>query len=150
MHQVFVSIGSNIDPKENIEIAKELLSELFDCTFSSHYETISEGFKGNDFINCVVRFETSLLPSELRNNLKQIEFRVGRTENQKGMSNRVIDLDLILYGDEVIKEGNFDIPSNDIEEYLFVLEPLVEIAGELLHPVSNIPFSELLKKLKTN
>ena len=150
MHQVFVSVGSNIKPKENIEMAKVLLSNFFDCTFSSHHETIAEGFKGNNFINCVVKFETSLLPSELRMKLKQIELSMGRTENQKGMSNRVIDLDLILYGDKVIKEDNFDIPSNDIEEYLFVLEPLAEIAGELRHPVSKRPFSELLKQLKKN
>jgi len=66
------------------------------------------------------------------------------------MSNRVIDLDIILYGDHILEEDNFDIPSKDIEDYLFVLEPLAEIAGELRHPVSKISFSELLKQLKSN
>ena len=149
MHQVFVSIGSNIDPEENIEIVKGFLNKLFDCEYSSFYKTNAEGFDGNDFINFVVGFETNLLASELQKRLKQIEQKMGRTENQKGMSNRVIDLDMILYGDHIFQEDDLDIPSKDIEDYLFVLEPLAEIAGELLHPVSKTPFSELLKQLKS-
>ena len=150
MHQVFVSIGSNINPKENIKIAKGFLNKLFDCKYSNLYNTKAEGFEGNDFINCVVGFETNLLATELQKYLKKIELKMGRTENQKGMSNRVIDLDMILYGDNVFQEDDIDIPSKDIEDYLFVLEPLAEIAGELRHPVSKIPFSELLKKLKVD
>ena len=150
MHQVFVSIGSNIDPKENIKIAKGYLDKLFDCISSRVYKTKAHGFEGNDFINCVVGFETNLLVSELQKHLKQIELKMGRTKDQKGMSNRVIDLDIILYGNHVYEEDDFDIPSKDIEDYLFVLEPLTEIAGELCHPVSKIPFSELLKQLKAD
>ena len=150
MHQVFVSIGSNINPKENIKIAKGFLNKLFDCKYSSLYNTNAEGFEGNKFINCVVGFETNLLVSELQKHLKKIELKMGRTEDQKGMSNRVIDLDIILYGDHILEEDNFDIPSKDIEDYLFVLEPLAEIAGEFRHPVSKISFSELLKQLKSN
>ena len=150
MHQVFVSIGSNINPKENIKIAKGCLNKLFDCKYSSLYNTNAEGFEGNKFINCVVGFETNLLVSELQKHLKKIELKMGRTEDQKGMSNRVIDLDMILYGDNVFQEDDIDIPSKDIEDYLFVLEPLAEIAGELRHPVSKIPFSELLKQLKAD
>jgi len=150
MHQVFVSIGSNINPKENIKIAKGFLNKLFDCKYSNLYNTKAEGFEGNDFINCVVGFETNLLATELQKHLKKIELKMGRTENQKGMSNRVIDLDMILYGDNVFQEDDIDIPSKGIEDYLFVLEPLAEIAGELRHPVSKIPFSELLKKLKVD
>ena len=145
MHQVFVSIGSNIDPKENIKIAKGYLDKLFDCISSRVYETKAHGFEGNDFINCVVGFETNLLVSELQKHLKQIEIKMGRTEDQKGMSNRVIDLDIILYGDHVLEEDNLDIPSKDIENYLFVLEPLAQIAKEHLHPVFNISFAEMLK-----
>ena len=147
MQQVFVSIGSNIDPRNNIEEARIILGNLFDCTFSGLYETRAEGFEGNDFVNSVVGFETDLQLIELKDKLKQIEKKMGRIDNQKGMSDRIIDLDIILYGDQVIQDGDFDIPSKDIENYLFVLEPLSEIAGDLLHPVSKIPFSELLKQL---
>ena len=54
MQQVFVSIGSNIDPRNNIEEARIILGNLFDCTFSGLYETRAEGFEGNDFVRTVV------------------------------------------------------------------------------------------------
>ena len=102
MQQVFVSIGSNIDPRNNIEEARIILGNLFECTFSGLYETRAEGFEGNDFINSVVGFETDLQLIELRDKLKQIEKKMGRTDIQKGMSDRIIDLDIILYGDQVL------------------------------------------------
>ena len=150
MQQVFVSIGSNIDPRNNIEEARIILGNLFDCTFSGLYETRAEGFEGNDFINSVVGFETDLQLIELRDKLKQIEKKMGRTEIQKGMSDRIIDLDIILYGDQVIEDDDFDIPSKDIENYLFVLEPLAEIAGARHHPILNNTYSEMLIDLKAN
>jgi 2-amino-4-hydroxy-6-hydroxymethyldihydropteridine diphosphokinase len=150
MHQVFVSIGSNIEPSHNIEEAKIILGGLFDCTFSGLYETSAEGFIGNNFINCVVGFETNLQLIELKEKFKQIEKKMGRTDDQKGMSNRVIDLDIILFGDKVIQEDDFDIPSKDIENYLFVLEPLVEISGDLLHPILKKTYSEILIDLKAS
>ena len=150
MQQVFVSIGSNIDPSNNIEEARIILGNLFDCTFSGLYETRAEGFEGNDFINSVVGFETDLQLTELRDKLKQIEKKMGRTDIQKGMSDRIIDLDIILYGDQVIEDDDFDIPSKDIENYLFVLEPLAEIAGARHHPILNNTYSEMLIDLKAN
>ncbi len=150
MQQVFVSIGSNIDPRNNIEEARIILGNLFDCTFSGLYETRAEGFEGNDFINSVVGFETDLQLIELRDKLKQIEKKMGRTDIQKGMSDRIIDLDIILYGDQVIEDDDFDIPSKDIENYLFVLEPLAEIAGARHHPILNNTYSEMLIDLKAS
>ena len=150
MQQVFVSIGSNIDPRNNIEEARIILGNLFDCTFSGLYETRAEGFEGNDFINSVVGFETDLQLIELRDKLKQIEKKMGRTDIQKGMSDRIIDLDIILYGDQVIQNDDFDIPSKDIENYLFVLEPLAEIAGARHHPVLNNTYSQMLIDLRAN
>ena len=150
MQQVFVSIGSNINPRNNIEEAMIILGNLFDCTFSGLYETRAEGFEGNDFINSVVGFETDLQLIELRDKLKQIEKKMGRTDIQKGMSDRIIDLDIILYGDQVIEDDDFDIPSKDIENYLFVLEPLAEIAGARHHPILNNTYSEMLIDLKAN
>ena len=150
MQQVFVSIGSNIDPRNNIEEARIILGNLFDCTFSGLYETRAEGFEGNDFINSVVGFQTDLQLIELRDKLKQIEKKMGRTEIQKGMSDRILDLDIILYGDQVIEDDDFDIPSKDIENYLFVLEPLAEIAGARHHPILNNTYSEMLIDLKAN
>ena len=149
MHQVFISIGSNIDPLKNIDKVKILLNDLFECTFSGLYETVAEGFEGDDFVNCVVGFKTDITPTKLNENLKDIEKNMGRTHRQKGMSNRIIDLDLILYGDLVLNDKNLSLPSDDIEKYSFILEPLVEIAGDIKHPVSKQSFKSLLMELKS-
>ena len=149
MHQVFISIGSNIDPLKNIDKVKILLNDLFECTFSGLYETVAEGFEGDDFVNCVVGFKTDITPTKLNENLKDIEKNMGRTDGQKGMSNRIIDLDLILYGDLVLNDKNLSLPSDDIEKYSFILEPLVEIAGDIKHPVSKQSFKSLLMELKS-
>ena len=117
-----------------MEVVKDHLSIFNEICFSSVYRTPAEGFEGDDFLNCVCKFETSESPHQLRQILKNIEKAMGRTISQKGMSNRVIDLDLILYGDLVTNDATFDIPSSDIEKYRFVLEPLAEIAPDLVHP----------------
>ena len=149
MHQVFISIGSNIDPLKNIDKVKILLNNLFECTFSGLYETAAEGFEGNDFVNCVVGFKTDIDPTQLNDKLKNIEKNMGRTDRQKGMSNRIIDLDLILYGDLILNDKYLSLPSDDIEKYSFILEPLVEIAGDIRHPVSTQSFKSFLMELKS-
>ena len=149
MHKVFISIGSNIDPLKNIDKVKILLNNLFECTFSGLYETAAEGFEGNDFVNCVVGFKTDIDPTQLNDKLKNIEKNMGRTDRQKGMSNRIIDLDLILYGDLILNDKYLSLPSDDIEKYSFILEPLVEIAGDIRHPVSKQSFKSLLMELQS-
>ena len=144
MNQVFVSIGSNIEAVSNMILVKNYLDELFDVTYSSIYKTPAEGFEGEDFLNCVCKFDTKKSPSDLRDLLKNIEKDMGRTSNQKGMSNRVIDLDLILYGNMQMNEDGLEIPSDDIAKYRFVLEPLVEIAPDNLHPTLQKSFHDLL------
>ena len=78
--------------------------------------------------------------------LKDIERSMGRGVSQKGMNDRVIDLDLLLFGDLITENNDFVLTSSDIEEYLFILEPLVELAGELLHPVLEVSFSKILEE----
>ena len=112
-------------------LVKESLNSLFDVIYSSIYKTPAEGFEGEDFLNSVCKFDTDKNPQELRTLLKNIEKDMGRTFTQKGMSNRVIDLDLILYGDLQINRNGLELPSSDIEKYKFVLEPLAEIAPRL-------------------
>ena len=144
---VFVSIGSNLDAKENMNLVRGHLDSIFDVTYSSIYRTPAAGFVGQDFLNSVCKFETEMNPYEIRGLLKQIEKNMGRTKEQKGMSNRVIDLDLILYGDLIINDQELELPSLDIEKYKFVLEPLSEIAPTFIHPVLDKSYLDLLNAL---
>jgi len=146
MTQAYISIGSNIEAKKNIAKVKKKLNQLFICTFSDNFYTEAEGFESQDFINLVAGFETSLDAVKLTQTLKTLEKKMGRESNQKGMHDRVIDLDLILLGDLIAQDQGINLPSNDIENYLFVLEPLAQIAKEHLHPVFNISFEEMLKE----
>lgn len=141
---VFISIGSNLYAEKNISLVKDHLDLLFDVTYSSIYKTPAEGFVGEDFLNRVCKFETEMNPYEVRRILKEIEKDMGRTIDQKGMSNRVIDLDLILYGDFEINDLELEIPSADIEKYKFVLEPLAEIAPNFIHPILKVSYLDLL------
>jgi 2-amino-4-hydroxy-6-hydroxymethyldihydropteridine diphosphokinase len=141
---VFISIGSNLYAEKNMILVKDHLDLLFDVTYSSIYKTPAEGFVGEDFLNRVCKFETEMNPYEIRRILKEIEKDMGRTIDQKGMSNRVIDLDLILYGDFEINDLELEIPSADIEKYKFVLEPLAEIAPNFIHPILKVSYLDLL------
>lgn len=125
-------------------LVRDHLDLLFDVTYSSIYKTPAEGFVGEDFLNSVCKFETEVNPYEIRRILKEIEKDMGRTIDQKGMTNRVIDLDLILYGDLEINDQELEIPSTDIEKYKFVLEPLAEIAPNSIHPVLKVSYLDLL------
>lgn len=145
MQTVFVSIGTNINAEANMLLVKESLNSLFDVIYSSIYKTPAEGFEGEDFLNSVCKFDTDKNPQELRTLLKNIEKDMGRTFTQKGMSNRVIDLDLILYGDLQINRNGLELPSSDIEKYKFVLEPLAEIAPDYIHPVLKKSYKDLLE-----
>ena len=145
--KVYLSIGSNLDPEKNIDQVKIYLDSNFKVSYSSIHKTPAEGFSGEDFLNLVCSFETSMDPLELRAFLKEIEEKMGRTIDQKGMSSRVIDLDLILYGNLIAKTEQLDIPSEDIEKYNFVLEPLCELAADSIHPVLKISYREINNNL---
>ena len=121
MTQSYISIGSNIDATKNIASVKRELSNIFTCTYSDNFYSKAEGFKGKDFINLVAGFETNLDPISLTQTLKSLEEKIGRDINQKGMRDRVIDLDLILFGDLIMKDQGIELPSSDIEVYLFIL-----------------------------
>ena len=71
-----------------------------------------------------------------------------RSVSQKGMSDRIIDLDLILYGDLIHKRDGIEVPSSDITKYKFILDPLVEIAGDYIHPETNKTLTQSLSDLK--
>ena len=109
MTQAYISIGSNIEAKKNIAKVKKELNQLFICTFSDNFYSEAEGFEGKDFINLVAGFKTSLDAVKLTQTLKNLEKKIGRESNQKGMHDRIIDLDLILLGDLIAQDQGLSL-----------------------------------------
>ena len=147
MPKIYLSLGSNIRPEENLEEAKKLLRRNYQSQKESKiYKTKSVGFEGEDFLNQVVCFETDDSPENVITTLKDIEKKIGRKNRVEKFSEREIDIDLLLYGNFVGKALAKDIPHKDIDLYRFVLEPLVEIAPDLIHPKHQEKISEIWKK----
>ncbi len=147
MAKVFISIGSNLERERHIPAAIEDLERTFGpLMISSIYESEAEGFEGPPFHNLVVAFETGLAVETVYEKLKQIECRHGRGPGSRKFVSRTLDLDLILYGDLVLKDpqtGKQLLPRDDILRYAFVLEPLAEIVPELRHPILQKTYREL-------
>lgn len=134
MTRVFVDIGSNIERVKNIcACVEQLRIDFPDVTFSKAYESESEGFEGDDFINMSAAFTTELRYSELLAYLKALEEKQKRTRDGFKFASRTLDVDILLFGDEILKPDR-DVPRAEILKYPFVLYPLAEIAGDVIHP----------------
>ncbi len=141
---IFVSIGSNIDKEQSVKNALSALAEQFyNFRYSSVYETEAVGFEGQNFYNMVVAFDSTLSALEVNHFLRSIETKNKRDRSQKKFSSRTLDLDLLLYYQEVINTDGLSIPRDEIEKYAFVLEPLAEIAPAVRHPVNHYSFQQL-------
>lgn len=144
MPEVFVSIGSNIDREKNVASALGMLEKCFGpLQVSSIYESEAVGFVGDPFFNLVIGFSTTLSASEVASLLADIEQRHGRTRNSKKFSARTLDLDLLLYGADILHVGKLRIPRDEITDYAFMLEPLAELVPHHEHPVFHRTYAEL-------
>jgi len=144
MSRVWLSLGSNIDREEHIRGAVKALRETFgELIISQVYESESVGFKGGSFFNLVVGFDTERPPQELCRFFHTIEAAHGRERCGEKFASRTLDIDLLTYGDQVIKEGKVEIPREEITRYAFVLLPLAEVAGDEQHPVLGLSYREL-------
>ena len=144
MAQVFIGVGSNINPRQNIRLAVELLGDAFgELQLSSVYQSEAVGFAGDDFYNMVVGLQTDRPIEELARFLRQLEFAHGRPKNPSPDSGRQIDLDILTYDNAVGEFGAVELPRAEILYNAFVLWPLAEIAGESLHPVEQKSYAEL-------
>ena len=145
MNEITISLGSNIDPSDNLERAGDLIKNKFNLIKSSKiYSSKSEGFVGKDFLNQVILCNTDLTFEKVIKLLKGIEVSMGRKKEKIKFSDRLIDLDLLTFGEEIIKRNNQEVPHKDIEKYSFVLVPLAEICPSKIHPLNGLTFKEML------
>ena len=144
MARIFVGVGSNMDRERNIQAGLRALSGAFgELTVSTIYESEAVGFAGDNFFNLVVAFDSTQSPEQVAAAMSAIEHRFGRDRGGGRFAPRTLDLDLLLYNDLVRHDRQISVPREDVTKYAFVLRPLVEIAGELRHPVSGERFAEL-------
>ena len=144
MATIFISIGSNINAHENIRLALDDLAENFSgIVNSTYYESEAVGFEGDNFINLVTQAETELDIPTVNAKLHAIEDQHSRDRSGPRFSSRTLDLDLLLYDDEIYENGKLQLPREEILTNAFVLWPLAELAPDKVHPVEHKTYAEL-------
>lgn len=151
---ILLSIGANLGNRmETIKKAITLLSEHPEINIlkvSSIYETEPVGYKNQPwFLNLVVAAETTLDLNRLIQLCKTIEYLLGR-KVRKRWTEREIDIDLLLYGKQIINSDFLQVPHPRMQERRFVLVPAAEIAAEIVHPIFNQTITELLASCNDN
>jgi len=139
MSIAYLLIGGNLNDREamlkkSVEMIEQKIGKVMKA--SSIYETEPWGFATqNSFLNQVLQAETNLSPQQLLHEIFKIEKLLGRVRNSLHFESRVIDIDILFYDDEIIYEENLEIPHPLLHRRRFTLEPLAEIAGDMVHPV---------------
>ena len=134
---IYLSLGSNIgNRRKNLELAvKELDKKNIKLIkLSSLYETEPIGPKQRKFYNVAGKFTTNFKSQELLEVIKNIEKNLGRKKTYH-WGPRIIDIDILFYGTQIIKKENLTIPHKEIQNREFVLVPLKEISPKFIHPV---------------
>ena len=147
MNTVYFLLGSNLgNSKEQLVLAIKNIEKYIGpiIKLSSLYSTAAWGNnKQPDFLNQVIIVQTLLAPQIVLNEILAIEEKMGRVRTVKNAA-RIIDIDILFFNSEIIKEKDLVIPHPEIQNRRFVLIPLVEIAGLILHPILKKNAQELL------
>jgi len=148
---VFLGLGSNLGNREkNLQDALAELHKLADgkLKISSFYDTAPVGYREqNRFLNAALGFNTKLSPKKLLTALQIIEKKLGREPTFK-WGPRIIDIDILAYGDKIIDTETMHIPHLELPNRKFVLEPLCEIAPNTIDARSKKTYRQLLELLK--
>lgn len=144
MTEVFLGLGSNVKRERHLREGIKALREQFGSVrLSPVFESESVGFAGSPFYNLVVSIETALPVGALQQALRDIEYRLGRTPDQRKYSPRTLDIDMLTYGDVVGDVDGVRLPRDEILENAFVLWPLACLAPNNRHPQVQISYLQL-------
>ena len=150
----YISLGSNLGDREAyIRLALEALSHLPDTRIvkvSSLYETEPVCCEGPWFLNSVAGLTTALPPEELLQRCLKIELQMGRSRTETHPVPRILDLDILLYGEQVLDIPELQIPHPRLHERGFVLVPLAEVAPDCIHPGLKQSVNGLLSSLQAS
>ncbi len=137
MATVFLGLGSNESPQENLKLAvRELASRYGELALSNVYQSAAVGFSGADFLNLVVRLESEDSPLSICDEVELIHNLAGRDRSRNKWESRPLDIDLLLYNDLILDDRPVRVPRDDVLQYSFVLRPMAELAPQHRHPVS--------------
>lgn len=137
MAVIYLSVGSNVNRRKNLQLALDELEKRFaNVHVSAVYENRPVGFEGDDFLNLVARAETIVNPAAVAHQLEEIHEIAGRDRQGQKFAPRELDIDLLLYDNLVMDQPGLTLPRPDILDYAFVLRPLAEISPSLVHPLT--------------
>ena len=137
MTYILLSIGSNIERHKNIRYAIHKITQRYgEINLSPVYETASIGFEGAPFLNLALGFHSGDELAQILEYLRGVESDVGRVRKRKSFDNRLLDIDVILFGDQNLRPAGYDIPRREIEKFAYVLKPLADLHPEMTHPVT--------------
>lgn len=146
MTGIYLSLGTNLgDREQNLFRACELLTfkSIIIKKASSVYQTAAWGKTDQpDFLNQVIEVDTALNPYFLLKKVNDIESDMGRVRFEK-WGERLIDIDILYYNDEIISDEYLNLPHPEIQNRKFILEPLIEIAANAIHPILGKTQNEL-------
>ncbi|PJF40836.1 MAG: 2-amino-4-hydroxy-6-hydroxymethyldihydropteridine diphosphokinase [Chloroflexi bacterium] len=153
---VFLTLGSNIEPKVNLQKAVDLLRTQCEVlAISSVYRTAPQGFHHQpDFLNMAVKLHTTLSANELKTDvLSEIERQLKRVRDPNNKNApRTIDLDIALWGCQIFAYGQkpWHVPDADILRFAHVAIPLAEIAPDFVHPTEKKTLAEIAARFEMN
>lgn len=155
MKTAYIGLGSNLGDSARVildgwaELGR--IDGITAANLSHPYRTEPMGMESDNwFINAAGELQTELNPAELLQSLHRVERQFGRRRDlaASGYQDRILDCDLLLYGDEILMSDELRIPHPRLHERLFVLRPLCEVAAGVVHPILKKSMAELLAQLQ--